>query len=744
MAYVLFYSVKELRGQGELKQKKRCKAGPSSKHLSNNYKCQSDAGVQKTAKFKTQSVAAVRLHTEGTFLCSTPKDSRSEQKTQSKNRRGTGPEHVTSIRGWLSNGDNGHWSKRADEKEGRRMENVRSRSYSQRVREKSTRAPSVNEQQTKGQQNKENAVASYLASAKSGVQLREKETHLLNTKDRREEQTKRIESRGQTENLCRSVEEETQRQRDLLQDDHQEKMKRLRQYHQQLQQFSPSQASSSAHLHSSCPSFSSSTGGSLSSLLHSPYLSPFAQTDHNVKGFSDTYTDRVGVDFTRRLNPLLSDEAFVQNETYSKYCTNNDVDGGVREDRSMGKSESERKGLVEAKSVRRKNKRCAWTAEEEMESANRTTTVPTTNIEAQLESDDRTDLGVEGLDASHAPDNGAWSAGQTEAADYYSLESTHRSNDSCFSHPFFESQHQQALAERPLSPALISDNKSNKQDCNILILPFQSLSEAVPPNCASKVPFSHVQATTSPVTTTMTLTESFNKPSECPVHTRSSNHPGFKAKMSVLSQDETPLEPFSYTTDPLSISLLHVDQQPATASFSQGHTSNTSLCKCKSENGEGGAGKESFLGVEIVDDEDAENTQSFLVRAKLSHSTAPSTFDTSGYALLSLHDGENDQKNQPALDYKASASQTCHQTPLMSLPIQHKNTNSFTVSKRPEHAHEEHKTSHFVTTQQLEHVSVHSNQSFKTTEPSGQESNSNQLIRPPVHLFTMDNLNHAK
>lgn len=761
---MLFYSVKELRGQGELRQKNRCEAGPSSKHdMSNNNKSQSNVDVQKKTKFKTQSVAfgpnkpAIRLHTEGTILCSTPKNSRCGQKTQSKNRRGIGPERVTSIRGWLSDGD-GHRSKRADEKAGRRMDTVRSRSFnSQCIQETSTRSPLVYEQQTKGQQNKEKDTEGYLAFAKvpSGCQLREKETHLLNAKDRRKEQTKWIQSRGQTETLYRRTEEEMQRKRDLLKDDHKEKMRHLRQYHQQLQQFSPSQASSSVHLLSSCPSFSSSTQGSLSSLLHSPYPSHFTQMAHNLKGFSDIYTDRVEVDFPRRQSPLLSGEAFVQNETSSKYCMNNDVDGSYG---GVGKCESERKRLVEAKSVRRKNKQCAWAAEKELESANEMTSVLLTNIEAQLDSDNRTDLSVEGLDASDAPDNGVWSAGQTEAADHYSLESAHSSNDrDSFTHPSFELQHQQALAERPLSPALISDYlKEVSQDRNILILPFQNLSEAVLPNCASKIPFSHVHATTSPVTTTMTLTESFNKPSECPVHTKSGNHSDFKVKMSVLSQDETSLESFSHTMDPLSISLLHVDQQPATASFIQAHTSNTSLCKCKSENGEdikGRAGKESILGVEIereiVEGEDAECNQPLLERAKISHSK-PNTSDTFGFTLLSLHDGENNHKNQPTLDYKASASQTCHQTPLMSLPVQHvENTNSFTVSKRPEHAHEEHKMPRSITTQQLENVSGHlnivpSNQSSKTTEPSGQESNSNQQIRPAIHLFTMDNLDHAK
>lgn len=744
---VIFYSVKELKGQGE---KKRCETRPSSKHnVSNSNKSQRNVGAQIKHKLKKQSASfspntsTVKLHTEDTFLCSTPKNSRCEQKTQSRNRREIGPERITPIRSWLANDDAGRWRKRADVKEDRTMENVKYGSCNS-VREKSTRAALVNEQQTKQHRNKDEAIRGCLAVAKveSGFHLREKEMSQIITKEGRKEQMKSPEKRGKTESLykCRRNEEEEQRKGETLKDDNKEKMKRLRRYHQQLQQFLPSSASSSVHLQSSstCPSFSSS----IPSLLHSSCWSNLSQTDHNLKGFSNVYTDRVEV-YSRRQIPSVSAQACLQNES-SSYCMKNDVDaygsyGGVRKGRKVGKRESERKRLETGEEhTRREPKQCSQVAEEE--SANGMAGALPTNTSSQLfcswDPEDRGDLSVEELDASDAPDNGVWSIGQVEAADYYSLRTAHSSNESNshFGQTPFELQHQRAPAERPLSPGNenaiavgMSDNlentchKSNKQDCNILVLPFQNIQEAASSNGASRKTFSCVQSVPT------TMTESFNKWLERPVPTKSGTRQDFKAKIPILPQGESYLESLSCTMDPLSLSLLHVDQQLATASFLQGHISN-------GENTKRETGEESLSSVEMerstVEDEDAKFHLSLL---EILHPMAPATSDTPRFALMSLCDQENSQKNK----------QTCHQTPLISLPIHNR---SFPVCKPPDHEHNKHKT------QQLANVPghlniVHSNQSTISKfspKPSDQENNSNLQIKPAIHLLTMNSLNNAK
>lgn len=750
MCFFFFNSVKELRGEGE---KKRCEKRPASKHnVSNSNKSQSDVGALMKRKLKKQqasfspNTSAVRLHTEDTFLCSTPKNSRHGLKTQSRNRGGMGFEQITPIKSWLANADAGRWSKRADEKEGRRMENVK---YGSCNREKSTRAALVNEQQTKQHRNNYETMEGCSAAAKveSGFQLREKEiVQQIVTKGGIKEQIESTGTRGETEGLyrCRSNEEEEQRKRETLKDDNKERMKHLRRYHQHLQQFLPSSASSSVHLQSSstCPSFSSSIHDSLPSLLHSSCPSNRSQMDHNLKGFSNMNTARVEVDCTRRQIPLLSARAFSQNESSNCFMKNEvDAHGAVREDQKVGKCESERKRLETGEEdTRREPQWCSWVTEEE--SANRTTRALPTDVSSRLfcsrDSEDRGDLSVEELDAADAPDNRVWSTGQVETSDYHSLQTAHSSkeNNCHFGQTRFESQRQRAPAERPLSPvnehSVSVDNlkdschKSNTQDCNILVLPFQNIPEAVLPNSAGRRrPFSCVQ----PVPATMALTESRNKQPEHPVPPKSGSHQDFRTKMPILPQDESYLESLSHTMDPLSLSLLHMDQQPVKASFLQRHTGN-------GEDTTRGTGEESFSGVEMerdaVEDEDAKFHPSLL---EILHPMAPATSDAPGFALMSLCDQENRQKNE----------KTCHQTPYLSLPI---HDSSFALCKPPHH---EHKKQHLANVPDHLNI-VHSNQSSiskvspkpnRTAEPSDQVI-CNLQIKPTIHLVTMDSLNNAK
>ncbi|KAF7669893.1 hypothetical protein LDENG_00100640 [Lucifuga dentata] len=67
------------------------------------------------------------------------------------------------------------------------------------------------------------------------------------------------------------------------------------------------------------------------------------------------------------------------------------------------------------------------------------------------------------------------------------------------------------------------------------------------------------------------------------LHAQVQSQPEVKAKMPVLPPQETSEESLNCTMDPLSISLLQVDQQAATASFLQGKENITYLCPPENE-----------------------------------------------------------------------------------------------------------------------------------------------------------------
>ncbi|XP_076587293.1 uncharacterized protein LOC143321062 [Chaetodon auriga] len=167
--------------------------------------------------------------------------------------------------------------------------------------------------------------------------------------------------------------------------------------------------------------------------------------------------------------------------------------------------------------------------------------------------------------------------------------------------------------------------------------------------------------------------------------------------MSVLSQGEASTDSLSYTMDPLSISLLQVDQEVATASFLQGEKNSTSPRLLENERGEDKrkeVEKECLtcaeVAGEVVEDEDVEFHLS-LVELPHAMTRCPPTSDTMTATdhsqrgkdeclatykhcgkgmvkppvpevmLVSLQDQENNQKPQTTkaievLDNKAPAS----------------------------------------------------------------------------------------
>jgi len=136
--------------------------------------------------------------------------------------------------------------------------------------------------------------------------------------------------------------------------------------------------------------------------------------------------------------------------------------------------------------------------------------------------------------------------------------------------------------------------------------------------------------------------------------------------------------------------------------------------------------------------------------------------------LASLQDPENYQKNHttPTLDNKATASPTktsaCASvhTPATSPSVQHNmNTSSPASCNLPQYAYNKHeKSPSSITTQQSESSSAclniilsncSSNSKISprpknTEEISSQGRYSNRQIKPTVHLFSIDDLDHAK
>lgn len=586
LCLLLIYRVKELRGQGGLRGGRRSKTLPSPKH---NLSSSSGSIVRTRGKSPhkkqklerqreafTATTPDTRSAAGDAVLCSTPKSSRWKAETNARHNKGIGLEHITPIRGWLAVGDKSHGREEArDRKDRRRESETHGRTNSHFVGDQNTTDTNLL------------GAHKSLAQRESDVHHRQEENqhHTVKT-ERPEERRWRIQLRQMesSRDACREV--ERLRERDFKKEDewNKEKQRHLRQYHLQLQQFSPLTVPPSVNPLSSstCPSLSSSCQASLSShvsplssssLQHSSHSSAPALMYHSLEEVLDAY--RAGVVVKAEHNKRQS-SFHLQTETYPS-CNNNNDDGGDcggagegcvvswegREIKYGQRSESDERGgavgapaeaLVRKEERRRPagmeggQRRWAWVATTEQ--ADAMTGATRTNVVAQVshncQSDDRGHVGEQGVDSSA----------------FLSLVSIPDNNDSngLFNHPPFEPPHRRAPAERPLSPT-----------CE------------------------HVNALPMP------NTQSDSNHTHCP-----------KANMSNLRQGETPP---SHIMSPLSVSLLQVDQQAATASFLTGEHNTTSW----SERGEGNrreVEKEHHMcsGIveKVVEDEDVELRLSLL------------------------------------------------------------------------------------------------------------------------------------
>ncbi|MED6288103.1 hypothetical protein CHARACLAT_023136 [Characodon lateralis] len=624
--------VKELRGEiGPIGRRTRSsKMGPSDKNMSDssssNKRNRRNAGTSKNAELGGQNKyfspkMPTRPHTWDTVFCSTPKKRTCGEETQSRHTQGTEIEHITPIQGYLAQNECRCLSKGPEVREDGRTENKRSNGiHSHCVKRKHTRAVGMLRQQNKG------AGGNLTFSKKdSGFYHREKENHQQTMKGRRREEPEWTDMRRQAESCrdtCRG--EDGLKENEVHKADDNEKVRHLREYHQQLQQFLPSTTSSSAHPLSSstCPSYSSSSRVSLPSLLDSSHFSCFTHVD-----------------------PCLEETTDVLIETSAnKHKSMTEVD----------KCESERKEVDEAagKVTMRKEDmrlagrkggeiRCCW-----VES---TQQIPT-NTEARLsfshDSEDQRDVGLQRLETRDI----AWSLGQKEMSDCYSRNR------------LFDSPHLQAIAGRPLSP--VCEDTS---------------------------------------------------------------------KMSVLPQDDTHRDRLSCIMDPLSISQLHVDQQAAVISPRTPHS------------------------VILEMNTSAKSDTATVTGHHEQQKYIPTTVSSRGTNKPSSpKDHNNNEKKQPTLKKNITASII---KPWVSSFIQSTDHSGSNFSCNTlEYAYNMHsKTFSNISKQTSEPLSGYlnlaqpnyCNSSKVVAEPNnpaelGSEENSNQQIKPTIHLFTMDRLDHAR
>ncbi|XP_034728726.1 uncharacterized protein LOC117945379 [Etheostoma cragini] len=831
--------VKELRGQGGLRRGRRGKTIPSPKrNLSNSNSSNSsnrsnssgrgnNVGTRgksppKKPKLWRQredfgpTMPSTRLATGCTIFCSTPKNSRRGEETSARARKGIGLEHITPVRGLLGKGDKRERRERANGREGRRRERYGGiDSVDHSVSDQNIVAGLVLGQATDVQ------LHSWKVQRESGFYQREKNNQKSTLKGGVKEEKRWIEQRRQVENrgvICSEVERLRERDLQKVDERHTERARHLRQYHKQLQQFMPSSVSSSVRLFSPSTCTSSSNQASIcssvspsfcSSLQQSSRFSDSALIYHGLEEVLDSYRARVevGTDGNSGQSSFFpSGQICSQTETSPSRNTNKD-DVGCGDFDSCGEDwsvsmegtearfgqvwdKSEKKRSLKATGegegrVRREewrpagmeegeDRRWAWVAKTETEQADRMTGA----VPAVVEALERREVGEEGLNASDVPADGVWRTEEQEGADSFGLLSTRNAIDRnrLFNRPPVESSHQQAPAERPLSPACgqnalltpikFSDLSLKHTRCpastSTMPLPLQNAQQGVPSSScrekqtwlaahANRREISKAQSVTLTVTTPITKNVCKIPPeplniSKSPAYTVIHNHPKVKAKMSVLPQEET-ADSLGYIMDPLSISLLQVDQQVATASFLKKEQYNTSTCPLedgRADDDRREMDKECLTCAEmagkVVADKDVELHLSFLElpQAKTHCPPIPDTttatndtermccathdhfgIDTmkppiAEVMLVSLRDKENNQKPQTTPAIKVLGSRTpgsplnpsaCAsvQTSVMQsisssvyqrrntgLPSSHKLTTNHAIQMPPEFAHNMH------------------------------------------------------
>ncbi|XP_043968526.1 kinesin heavy chain-like [Gambusia affinis] len=387
--------VKELRGQNGPIGRKRSRSNMTRSDNSNTGN-RRNIGTSNNPKLGNQNKSfSPKTQTSPRIsqpvFCSTPTKSSCLEETQSRNRKVIELEHISPIRGSLAQTEDRCLSRGLEVREDGRTENeTYSDIHSHCVIGKHTRAVGM-----LGQQNNGAIKGGDLTFSKreSGFCHREKENYQQTTEERkREEWTEMRRQAESCRDTCKEVEE--LKERELHKVDEKEKVRHLREYHQQLQQFSPSPMSSYVHLLSSS-SFSSSSLGSLSSLLHSSNFSFSTQTD-----------------------PCLEETSGVQTETSANH-TKNVADDNCENERKVkteaaGKSAG-RKEEKKLAGMKGGHLRDCWMGSTEVESEQ----IPTkteAHLSGCLDSEVKGDVDLQKQQTTDI----AWSHKQKGVSDYYS------------------------------------------------------------------------------------------------------------------------------------------------------------------------------------------------------------------------------------------------------------------------------------------------------------------------------------
>lgn len=627
------------------------------------------------------------MTTGGTVLCSTPKNGRWEKESSARARHGL--EQITPIRCLPQKVEK---RERTSRREGTRKESCRENKRAvQPICDQK-----LMEQLDHGQQREQ--LHLWEVQRKSGLHRIEKENQQQSLKSGEESNRTWVELRRHVESSrAPSSEMERLRVRDkqTLDEKDKERERHLRWYHQQLQQFLPSPASSTDHflssnttLSTSSPyqaSLSSSVSPSSGSAVQHSSSIPISPLKYN--GLEKVYRGQTEVKTERgQLSSSSNREISLQSETSPTSHNNTGniafgesggisgdwqgpsgaIETGFRQNKceramrvlkATGEGEGRARMEGPAGLEGAGERRWAWvaTAPTDKEKDRMTDAWPA-DAETQVSHNCDSEVGEVGLDASAVP-----AIEGQEGAGGCNLMFTHSTNDnnSLFNCSPVELSHQRAPAERPLSPAgehadtLLTSNKVSdlslqpkhvRCTSNILPIPNDQHGE-LSGSCRDKEPgldanrrdFSNPQLAKLPLTSSVAQNgykipaESTYTVSGNPSHCQVLNHSEVKAKMSVLTQGETSADSLSYTMDPLSISLLQVDQQVATGSFLQGEQIKATCCLMQSQEDkkreeENGCLTSVEMTGNIAEDQDEEFRLSLLeLPGSLTHRSSTST-----------------------------------------------------------------------------------------------------------------------
>ncbi|XP_077942710.1 uncharacterized protein LOC120830537 isoform X2 [Gasterosteus aculeatus] len=466
--------VKELGGQLGLRGRRRGK--PTHSAQCNLYNSSSGSNVvgtrgksppKKPNLGRQTPIFAVptpttRLTTEHSILCSTPKKGRREGETCPSTRKRIGFEKIIPVRGLLGIRDS---MEREGRREGYGVTDSLHNAYKKSIVAAEDEQILLREVQKSEFNHK--GTDSHRSTWKGG------------TKEERSwmEQERRVKTSRDT---CSKEASPSEREKQKDDKNSKERERHLRQYHQQLQQFIPSSASSSIHLlsPSTCPSFSSSNQDSLSSsksscspLQQSSRLSVFDLVYHDI----DEVSLRGESGCNNQVSSFFpSGEICLPTETSPSYRDEIGQCGLASFGKKMRVSREETGAKLGQHSGKHENRSQKETGQGE--GRLRREEWRPCGIEGATKSEtERANMntGAMPADAEALVVDGVWSAEDREGADGCGLLPIQSNIDTTPLHPpLAESSRQRAPAERPLSPACEHADK-------LLTSVMQSISSSV-------------------------------------------------------------------------------------------------------------------------------------------------------------------------------------------------------------------------------------------------------------------------